>query len=86
MQKQVDIDEPETAAAPVLPQIARPTLGRDNPADDMVVDTMTEDALLRGLQQLTPQEPSATEGRPTSPLARRYDRLTGRTERQDDEQ
>ena len=54
MQEQVEIDEPEAAAAPMRPQETRPTLGRD----DTIVDTMTEDALLRGLQKLLPEDPS----------------------------
>jgi DNA-directed RNA polymerase subunit omega len=60
IQKEVEIDEPEAAAAPMLPsQSLRPTLGRDDPAIDVIVDTMTEDELLRGLEKLTPEEPSA---------------------------
>ena len=63
MQKQVDIDEPEAAAAPTLAVDARPRLGRDDPTQDAAIDTMTEEDLLRGLQKLTPEEPSAQEGR-----------------------
>ena len=58
IQKQVEIDEPEAVAAPMLPQASRPTLGRDDPAIDAVIDTMTEDELLRGLAKLSPEEPS----------------------------
>jgi DNA-directed RNA polymerase subunit omega len=59
IQKEVEIDEPEAAAAPILSsQSMRPTLGRDDPATDVVVDTLTEDELLRGLERLTPEEPS----------------------------
>ena len=59
IQKQVEVDEPEAVAAPLLPQSLRPTLGRDDPGIDVVVDTMTEDELLRGLEKLSPEEPSS---------------------------
>jgi len=58
IQKQVEIDEPKAGAAPLLPQQMRQTLGHDNPGIDLVVDTMTEEALLRGLEKLVPEEPS----------------------------
>jgi len=58
IQEQVEIDEPETVAAPVLPQVSRPTLGQDNPTIDAIVDLMTEEELLRGLQRLSPEDPS----------------------------
>jgi DNA-directed RNA polymerase subunit omega len=58
IQKQVEIDEPEAAAAPTLPRDLRPTLGRDDPTIDAVVDTMTEEELLRGLERQAPDEPS----------------------------
>jgi DNA-directed RNA polymerase subunit omega len=54
----VEIDEPDAEAAPMRPQESRPTLGRDDPAIDTIVDTMTEQALLRGLERLTPEDPS----------------------------
>jgi DNA-directed RNA polymerase subunit omega len=47
MQENVEIDESETTAAPRLPEISRPRLGRDDPSIDRKMDTMTEDALLR---------------------------------------
>jgi DNA-directed RNA polymerase subunit omega len=59
IQKHVEVDEPEAAAAPALPPELRPTLGRDDQATDVVVDTMTEEALLRGLERLTPGEASS---------------------------
>jgi DNA-directed RNA polymerase subunit omega len=73
IQKQVEIDEPEALAAPVLAQPSRPTLGRDDPAIDVVVDTMTEDELLRGLERLTPEEPSVKgEAVPGGSTGHRY--------------
>jgi DNA-directed RNA polymerase subunit omega len=73
IQKQVEIDEPEAAAAPILPSELRPILGRDDPTTDVVVDTMTEEALLRGLERLTPGEASPTgESAPEAASRSRY--------------
>jgi DNA-directed RNA polymerase subunit omega len=58
IQEQAEIDEPEEVAAPVLPQKLRPILGRDDPTIDAVVDGMTEEELLRGLEKLPPEDPS----------------------------
>ena len=58
IQKQVEVDEPEAVAAPTAPRDFRPTLGRDDPTSDAVVDTMTEEELLRALERQTPDEPS----------------------------
>ncbi len=77
MQKQVDIDEPEAAAAPMLAADARPRLGRDDPTHDVAIDTMTEEDLLRGLQKQMPEEPSFSESRLGSPSARRYEKVVG---------
>lgn len=62
IQKNVEVDEPETAAAPTLPLDRRPMLGRDDQASDTVVDVITEEQLLRGMESLTPTEPSANGG------------------------
>jgi len=60
LQKNVEVDEPEEAAAPVLEVERRgPILGRDDLTNDTVVDVLTEEQLLRGLETLTPSEPSA---------------------------
>jgi DNA-directed RNA polymerase subunit omega len=60
IQKNVEVDEPEAAAAPVLTTERRsPLLGRDDQASDTVVDVLTEEQLLRGMESLTPTEPSA---------------------------
>jgi DNA-directed RNA polymerase subunit omega len=72
IQEQVEIDEPESVAAPVLPAVLRPILGRDDPTTDVVVDTMTEEALLRGMEQLTPTAGSAMgEGAADAPSGHR---------------
>jgi DNA-directed RNA polymerase subunit omega len=82
IQKNVEIDEPELVAAPVLPEALRPMLGRDDPSIDAAIDTMTEEALLRGLQQLTPEEPSVKgEGLPVSPQERRLERFVAGRDR-----
>ncbi len=61
IQKNVEVDEPEAGAAPLLTQDRRPTLGRDDQSSDMIVDqiTMTEEQLLRAMESLTPSEPSS---------------------------
>ena len=59
IQKNVEVDEPEPGAAPMLPQDRRPTLGRDDQSSDTVVDVITEEQLLRGMESMTPTEPSA---------------------------
>ncbi|WP_333794349.1 DNA-directed RNA polymerase subunit omega [Hyphomicrobium sp.] len=65
IQKNVEVDEPEAAAAPVLPQERRaPVLGRDDQASDTQVDVLTEEQLLRGLESMTPSEPSSNGGMP----------------------
>jgi DNA-directed RNA polymerase subunit omega len=60
MQSNVEIDEPELGAAPIHPR--PPMLGQDHQSTDTVVDVITEDQLLRGLQSLTPTDPSANGG------------------------
>jgi len=58
IQEQVEIDEPETVAAPMLPEGLRPILGRDDPTIDAGVDTLTEEQLLRAMQKLSPEDPT----------------------------
>jgi DNA-directed RNA polymerase subunit omega len=63
IQKNVEVDEPESAAAPLLTGDRRsPVLGRDDQSSDAVVDVMTEEQLLRGLESMTPTEPSSAVG------------------------
>lgn len=64
IQKNVEIDEPEAGAAPLLAPDRRPVLGRDDQNADAVVDqiTMSEEQLLRGMESLTPTEPSSNGG------------------------
>jgi DNA-directed RNA polymerase subunit omega len=59
IQKNVEVDEPEAAAAPMVAQDRRPMLGRDDQSSDNAVDMMTEEQLLRGMESLTPTEPSS---------------------------
>ena len=60
LQRNVEIDEPEAAAAPMLPQSMRPTLGRDDRSTDKTIDTMTEEALLRAMEQEAPLDSTTT--------------------------
>ena len=64
IQKNVEVDEPEAAAAPTMAIERRmPTmLGRDDQSADSAVDVLTEEQLLRGLESLTPTEPSSNGG------------------------
>ncbi|MFN0217503.1 MAG: DNA-directed RNA polymerase subunit omega [Hyphomicrobium sp.] len=63
IQKNTEVDEPEAVAAPLLPPDRRPVqLGRDDTSSDQQVDVMTEEQLLRGLESMTPLEPSANIG------------------------
>jgi DNA-directed RNA polymerase subunit omega len=39
-----------------------PVLGRDDQASDTQVDVLTEEQLLRGLESMTPSEPSSNGG------------------------
>ncbi|MEL7302156.1 MAG: DNA-directed RNA polymerase subunit omega [Pseudomonadota bacterium] len=67
IQKNVEVDEPEEKAAPLLTGDRRgPILGRDTQSQDNQVDVMTEEQLLRAMESLTPTEPSAALGGPTS--------------------
>ena len=60
IQKNVEVDEPEAGAAPVLTHDRRsPILGRDDQSSDTQVDVLTEEQLLRGLESMTPTEPSS---------------------------
>jgi DNA-directed RNA polymerase subunit omega len=62
LQSQAEIDEPEVAPAPTLPRVDRPALGRDDPSTDTVVDAVTEDELLRRMQNLMPMDAHARSG------------------------
>ena len=62
MQQNAEIDEPEPAA-PESPRVLH-SLGRDNPSTDTVVDVITEQDLLRGMEKFGPLETATkvTEG------------------------
>jgi DNA-directed RNA polymerase subunit omega len=55
MQQNAEIDEPEPAAAPASPRVLH-SLGRDDPSTDTVVDMITEQDLLRGMEKFGPLE------------------------------
>jgi DNA-directed RNA polymerase subunit omega len=60
IQKHTEVDEPEAIAAPTVAVDRRaPLLGRDDQASDTQVDVLTEEQLLRGMESMTPTEPSA---------------------------
>ena len=67
IQKHVEVDEPESEAAPALTtdKIARPTLGQDDQATDTALDlpTMTEEQLLRAIETQSPSDQSSAGGR-----------------------
>lgn len=51
MQKYVEVDEPEPEAAPqISSEGSAPVIGQDDPASDTVVDQMSEEELLRGME------------------------------------
>lgn len=65
MQKYVEVDEPEPAAAPVISTDTRSPviIGQDDPSMDTNIDTMTEEELLRGLESLPPAETGGARNR-----------------------
>jgi DNA-directed RNA polymerase subunit omega len=81
MQGNVEVDEPEAVAAPSLPPALRPpTLGGDDPSTDPNIDIMTEDALLRAMTSLVPEEPNQSSGEKerSSSRSRRFTYSTGK--------
>jgi DNA-directed RNA polymerase subunit omega len=57
MQRYVEVDEPEPDAVPLLSSSAdRPMFGRDDMSSDLVIDRMTEEELLRGLERTLPSD------------------------------
>jgi DNA-directed RNA polymerase subunit omega len=58
MQRYVEVDEPEPDTVPLLSPTSsdRPVFGRDDEASDMVIDRMTEEELLRGLERSIPSD------------------------------
>jgi DNA-directed RNA polymerase subunit omega len=58
MQRYVEVDEPEPDAVPVLSSSSsdRPIFGRDDEKSDMMIDRMTEEELLRGLERSLPSD------------------------------
>lgn len=56
LQKYVEVDEPESAAVPLLEHTGAPLPGADQP--EVTFDQMSEDDLLSGLEGLVPPERS----------------------------
>jgi DNA-directed RNA polymerase subunit omega len=62
MMHNAEVDEPELAAVPTLPHARGSFLLRDDPSTDTIVDMMTEEQLLRGMEKLVPMEWSTGSG------------------------
>lgn len=59
MQKYVEVDEPEPEEVPALSQEeGAPVLGQDDQSSDTTIDRMTEEELLRGLENIAPNDSS----------------------------
>jgi len=58
MQRNAEIDEAEATAVATLPRHVGVLLGRDDQSADTVVDVVTEEQLLRGMEKLSPPEAS----------------------------
>jgi DNA-directed RNA polymerase subunit omega len=57
MQRYVEVDEPEPDAVPLLSGGSdRPQLGRDDQGSDLVIDRITEEELLRGMERSIPSD------------------------------
>lgn len=69
MQQNAEVDEPESTAVPAIPRQIRSVLEREDRLTDTVIDTLTEEALLRRLEKLTPMEPSSGSGSGNEGLA-----------------
>lgn len=78
MQQNAEVDEPESTAAPVLPP--RIVVVRDDRLTDTVIDALTEEALLRGLEKLTPMIPSTSGGSGSDGQASQVDNTQTRLE------
>ena len=68
LQKYVEVDEPEPEAAPMLRSDREPTpsplvLGQEDQSQDNQIDTISEEELLRGLENLAPAEGSSRSRR-----------------------
>jgi DNA-directed RNA polymerase subunit omega len=62
MQENVEVDEAEASPLPTRTMPDRSMSGRDDKATDTVIDVMTEEDVLRGLEKLPPTDPSANSG------------------------
>ena len=60
MQKFVEVDEPEPETTPQLTSDSHiPTIGQDDPHADGAIDHMSEEELLRGMENLSMSEASS---------------------------
>ncbi len=59
MQKYVEVDEPEPEEVPALSSdTSAAVIGQDDPSADTMIDRMTEEELLRGLESIAPSDSS----------------------------
>lgn len=57
MQRYVEVDEPEPDAVPLLSSSPERTyFGRDDQASDVIIDRMSEEELLRGMERSIPTD------------------------------
>jgi DNA-directed RNA polymerase subunit omega len=80
MQYNAEVDEPESTAVPVLPREHRTVIVREDRLTDTVIDTLTEEALLRGLEKLTPMIPSSSGGSGSEGQASQVENIQTRLE------
>jgi DNA-directed RNA polymerase subunit omega len=62
MQHNAEVDEPESTVALTPPHEHPTVIVRDDRSTDRVIDALTEESLLRGLEKLMPMDPSTGGG------------------------
>ena len=71
MQKNVEVDEPESEAVPMLSTETRmPVLGQDDQSVDTAIDVITEEELLRRMATQAPSDGSDARPARADPLLR----------------
>jgi hypothetical protein len=62
MLRNAEVDEPDSTAVPTWPHTQASVLLRDDPSKDTVVDVMTEEQLLKGMEKFAPMDSSVSIG------------------------
>jgi DNA-directed RNA polymerase subunit omega len=62
MLRNAEVDEPESTAVPTWPHTQASVLLHDDPSKDIVVDVMTEEQLLKGMEKFAPMDSSVSIG------------------------